>query len=184
MALEDFSGYTDADLWQLARQNHFRAFNELYYRYWSKMYLSAYKVIKNHEASEDMIQEVFTQLWMKRKDTVIVCLSSYLYGMVRNQVFKSLRDGNMVRKHLDRISHISFVEQTEQAVNFNELQEMYTKTVADLPVRCREVFQLSRNENLSTKEIATRLAISPKTVEHQITKALKMLRIALKQPAL
>ncbi len=184
MALKDFSGHKDGDLWQQTRCSNIPAFNELYNRYWSKMYLSAYKVLKDHEASEDMIQEVFTQLWMKRKDTDIACLSAYLYGMVRNQVFKFLRDGNIARKHLDRISHITFAEQTEQAVNFNELQEMYSKTVAGLPARCQEVFQLSRNENLSTKEIATRLDISPKTVEHQITKALKLLRIALHQTAL
>lgn len=181
MALEGLSGYSDADLWQLVSLNNFRAFDEIYHRYWSKLYVSAYKVTKNQAASEDIIQEVFTQLWIKRKDTQIDGLSSYLYGMVRNQVFNFLRDGNIARKHLDRISHISFVERTEQAVNFNELQEMYSKTVADLPIRCREIFQLSRNEHLSNKEIARRLEISPKTVEHQISKALKLLRIALSE---
>lgn len=181
MALEDFSGYSDADLWQLVRCNNFRAFDELYHRYWSKLYLSAYKVTKDHEASEDIIQEVFTQLWMKRKNTVIACLSSYLYGMVRNQVFKCLRGGNIAKAHLDRKHQICFVEYTEQAVNFNELQEMYSKSVAGLPARCREIFQLSRNEHLSIKEIASRLDISPKTVEHQVSKALKLLRVALNE---
>lgn len=184
MSLEDLSGHSDADLWQLIRLNNFRAFDEVYHRYWPKLYLSAYKVTKDHEASEDIIQEVFTHLWMKRKDTVITYLSSYLYGMARNQVFKYLRDGKIARKHLDRINHISFVEQTEQVVNFNELQEMYSKTVAGLPERCREIFQLSRDEHLSTKEIATLLQISSKTVEHQISKALKLLRVALRETIL
>lgn len=184
MALEDFSGYTDASLWQMVRHHNFRAFDELYQRYWSKLYFSAYKVIKNQQASEDIIQEVFTQLWMKRKETSITSMSSYLYGMVRNQVFNYLRNGNIARGHLDRIHQVSFVEQTEQTVHFNETQEIYLKSVASLPTRCREVFQLSRNEHLSNKEIAARLNISPKTVEHQISKALKLLRIALNETIL
>lgn len=69
-------------------------------------------------------------------------------------------------------------------VNFNLLQEIYHKTVDALPERCREVFKLSRNEDLSVKEIAKRLEISPKTVENQMTKALKHLRLALKETVL
>lgn len=184
MALEEFTGYDDTDLWQLVRLNNFRAFDEVYCRYWSKMYHSAYKVLKNHEASEDIIQEVFANLWVKRKDTAIASLSSYLYGMVRFQVFNYLRDGNLSKAHLERVNQISVVEHTEQVVNFNQLQEVYNKSIAALPERCREVFQLSRHENLSTKEIAIRLHISPKTVENQITKALKLLRIALKEAVL
>ncbi len=184
MSPEDFSTYSDADLWKLVRLSNFQAFDEIYDRYWSKMYYAAYKVIKNHGASEDIVQEVFTDLWMKRKDTLISCLSAYLYGMVRNQVFNYLRSNNISKTHLERMNHISFVEQTEQIVNFNQLQESYNKSVNTLPERCREVFKLSRNENLSIKEIAQRLDISPKTVENQITKALKYLRLALKESAL
>ncbi len=179
MAMEDCSGFNDEELWESVRLNNFRAFDEIYHRYWSKMYISANQVIKNHEASEDIIQEIFTQLWLKRKEVTISSLPAYLYGMVRNQVFKYLRDGNIAKEHLHRIHQISFVEQTEQAVNFAQLQEMYNKSVSELPTRCREVFQLSRNEHLSIKEIAHRLDISPKTVEHQISKALKLLRVAL-----
>lgn len=184
MSSEDLTGYSDADLWRLVRLNHMSAFDEIYRRYCPKLYKAAYKVLKNHQASEDILQEVFTHLWIKRKDTQITCLSSYLYGMVRNQVFKHLRDGHMASKHLERISRITFVEQTEEMINFNELQQMYSKSVAGLPERCREVFQLSRQQHLSTKEIARQLEISPKTVEHQISKALKLLRVAFKETVL
>jgi len=179
MAIENFTEYTDSDLWEQVRGNNYKAFDELYRRHWPKLYRAAYKVLKDQQASEDIIQEVFANLWLKRKTTLINSLSSYLYGMVRNQVFKNLRNQKVSREHLDTIQQIVFVEQTEQTVNYAQLLKLYHESVAGLPPRCREVFQLSRNEYLSIKEIASRLDISPKTVENQISKALKVLRVAL-----
>ena len=100
--------------------------------------------------------------------------------MTRNQVFKHLRRGKIARAHLTRIIQVTSENYTEQMVNLNQLQKMYLDGVADLPERCREVFQLSRSEHLSNREIADRLCISPKTVENQITKALKHLRVILR----
>jgi len=181
---EDFSKYPDTDLWELIRNNHKKAFDEVYQRYWTKLYRAAYNILKDQEASSDIIQEVFSDLWLKRKQKTPSCLSSYLYGMVRNQVFNYLRNNAISKTHLERMHHVAFIEQTEQMVNFNQLQEAYTESVHALPERCREVFQLSRNEHLSIKEIAQRLNISPKTVENQMTKALKHLRVALKEMVL
>lgn len=181
MKLEDLSGHSDLDLWDLVRKNNRIAFEEIYRRYWTKIYLAAYKVLKEKESSSDITQEVFTQLWFKRDSTEISNVSSYLYGMVRNQVFKSLRDGKIAQFHLDRINKVNLVNQTEETINFNQLQEIYEASLASLPERCREVFHLSRNENLSVKEIAMQMGISPKTVENQITKALKYLRLAFRE---
>ena len=181
---EDFSKYSDTDLWEFIRHSQARAFDEVCHRYWSKLYHAAYKVLQDHEASSDITQEVLADLWVKKKDTLITCLSAYLYGMVRNQVFNYLRNNNISKRHLERMHHVLFVEQTEQIVDFNQLQETYNKSVDALPERCREVFKLSRNEYLSNKEIAQRLDISPKTVENQMTKALKYLRLALKETVL
>jgi RNA polymerase sigma-70 factor (ECF subfamily) len=181
---EDWSKYSDAELWEFIKCNRSQAFDEICHRYWSKLYHAAYKVLQDHEASSDIIQEVLADLWMKRKDALISSLPAYLHGMVRNQVFNSLRNHKISQRHLDRMNHVVFVEQTEQMVNFNQLQEIYDKSVNALPERCREVFKLSRHEDLSIKEIAQRLDISPKTVENQMTKALKYLRLALKETVL
>lgn len=184
MRLKDFSAYTDEELWKLISLNNRHAFDEIYRRYWTKIYHAAFKVLKNHENSSDITQEVFVDLWSTRESKDIASFSSYLYGMVRHKVFKFLRDGNISSKHLERINQITFVNQTEQMVNFEQLKDIYEQSVTTLPDKCKEVFLLSREDHLSVKEIAARLNISPKTVENQITKALKHLRLALREIAL
>ncbi len=184
MSHENFSAFTDDELWKLITLNDRYAFDEIYQRYWKITYQNAFKVLKNHENSSDITQEIFVDLWFKRHSKEIASFASYLYGMVRLKVFRLLRDGKISTKHLERIQKITFVNQTEQMVNFEQLKTIYEQSVTTLPDRCREVFVLSREEYLSVKEIATRLDISPKTVENQITKALKHLRIALQEIAL
>lgn len=177
--MEDFTKHSDTELWELITQNSHCAFDEIYRRYGQKVYYAANRVLHDTEVSGDLTQEVFVDLWTKRNTKAITCLSSYLYGMTRNQVFKYLRRGKIAQSHLSRITQIASGNYTEQMVDLSQLEEMYSVGVADLPERCREVFQLSRNEYLSTQEIAVRLCISPKTVENQMTKALKHLRTVL-----
>ena len=177
--MNDYSEHSDAKLWKCVAQNQPRAFDEIYQRYAEKVYQDAYRVLGDAEASHDLTQEVFVSLWTKRQ-TQVACLSSYLYGMTRNQVFKHLRRSKISRTHLARITQLTSENCTEQMVNLSQLQAQYAAGVNDLPARCREVFQLSRNEHLSTQEIANRLCISPKTVENQMTKALKHLRTVLR----
>lgn len=177
--MKDFSQYSDQELLTLMKVNNRDAFNEIYSRHWSKLMLSAYRVLKDKELCKDIIQDVFTDLYVRRKTLFISSVPSYLKVAVRNRVFQYLRKGSIKQVHLDVLEKVSFVNATEQMVNYNQLSELYEKSVAQLPERCREVFLLSRMENLSLKEISERLAISPKTVENQITKALKHLRKAL-----
>ncbi|MEQ9443178.1 MAG: RNA polymerase sigma-70 factor [Cyclobacteriaceae bacterium] len=178
--MKDFPEYSDAELWGLVEQSNHRAFDEIYRRYWQKVYREANKVLRDADASSDLTQEVFVNLWSKRSTTSITHLPSYLSGMTRNQVFKYLRNGKIAQSHLARITQITSSNHTEQMVDLHQLEEMYSDGLASLPDRCREVFRLSRSEQLSTKEIATRLNISPKTVENQITKALKHLKAVLR----
>lgn len=177
--MENYRELSDTKLWELLTQNNHSAFNEIYRRYGQKVYHEANRILRDAEASSDLTQEVFVSLWTKRNAS-INCLSSYVYGMTRNQVFKHLRHNKIRQLHLSRINQITSGEYTEQMVELSQLQELYSAGVADLPKRCREVFQLSRNEQLSTREIAARLCISPKTVENQMTKALRHLKTVLR----
>lgn len=107
---EDWSKYSDAELWVFIKCNRSHAFDEICHRYWTKLYHAAYKVLHHHEASSDIIQEVLADLWMKRKDAEISSLPAYLHGMVRNQVFNYLRNHKISQRHLDRMTHVVFVE--------------------------------------------------------------------------
>lgn len=170
---------SDKELWNLIRINDREAFETIYHRYWEGLMVSAFSVLEDKEVCQDILQDVFADLWIKRRTTFIDNIPAYLKVTVRNNVFKHMRSGYISQKHLDSLEKISFVDATEEAVNFNQLKEQYEKSVEELPERCREVFRLSRVENLTVKEIAAKLNISPKTVENQITKALSHLRNTL-----
>lgn len=174
--MTDLTNYNDHELWSLVRLNDRGAFNVIYERHWSILMISAYNVLQDKEVCKDIIQDVFSDLWIRRKTLFITSLRPYLKVAVRNQVFKHLRRGYLTREHLKSLDKMLFVDATEQMVNYNQMKELYEESVSTLPEKCREVFLLSRAENLAVNEIARKLGISPKTVENQITKALKHLR--------
>lgn len=138
--------------------------------------VAAYRVLEDREVCRDILQDVFTDLWLRRHTTFIENIGAYLKIAVRNKVFKQLRKGYISQKHLNSLDKIIFVDATEEMVNYNQVKELYERSVAELPERCRKVFIMSRTENLSVKEIAALLDISPKTVENHISKALSHLR--------
>ena len=177
--MQNYPKLSDAELWDFVARGDHRAFDEIYRRYGQKVYCEANRVLCDSEVSSDLVQEVFIGLWTKR-NTKVTCLSSYLHGMTRNQVFKHLRRGRIARSYLACLSRIASENFTEQMVNLSQLQDKYSTGVTELPERCQEIFRLSRDEHLSNQEIAARLCISPKTVENQITKALKHLKIVLR----
>ena len=175
--MRDLKDYSDQELWNLIRLDDQKAFDVIYERYVAKLMISAYNVLRDNEVCQDIIQDVFTDLWIKRKTTFINSLPAYLKTAVRNHVFKKLRRGYLTKAHLKNLEMVSFVDATEQMVNYHQLQELYEKSIETLPERCKEIFLLSRKSNLPVKAIAARLNISPKTVENQITKALNHLRM-------
>ena len=95
-----------------------------------------------------------------------------------------LRSGRILEKHLNQMNLIIASNELEEEMEAKELQFVLDESIATLPERCREVFYLSRFESLSNKKIAERLKISNKTVENQITKALKILHTSVDKLAI
>jgi RNA polymerase sigma-70 factor (ECF subfamily) len=110
-------------------------------------------------------------------------LKAYLYQSAKYQCFMQLRAGKITEKHLDRMNHVIFSNIVEDEFEGHEMALILEKGISALPEKCRQVFYLSRFESLSNKTIASQLNISPKTVENQITKALKYLRTTVEQSA-
>ncbi|MGM9478748.1 RNA polymerase sigma-70 factor [Pedobacter sp. GSP4] len=158
------------------QSNDRSAFEKIYNKYWSKLYLSAYHILRNKEAAEDIIQEIFVSLWLKRAHTTVDNLNNYLFTAVRFQVFKAIRDGKLRTDLLNETEELLSYQNAENAFAEKEIINHLDKSIEQLPQKCREIFILSRKEHLSVKEIADRLNISPKTVENQITIALRRLR--------
>ena len=167
----------DRKLLELLQADDELALASIYDRYWSKLYLQAYNIIRDRQVAEDIVQEIIVQLWMKRSVAQILSLNAYLYSAVRYQVFKAIRSVKLTESVETEGLHS--INDTDALLIEKDFQKLLDDGVADLPEKCRQIFKLSRKDHLSTKEIAVRLGIAPKTVENQLTIALRRLRSVL-----
>lgn len=155
------------------------ALRQIFDRHHFRLFRMAVGVLNDSDKAKDLVQDVFIDLWNRRHTSDIRVLTHYLSRAIKFQVLKHLRNGKLQEHHLKLVQRVEFANETEDLLNFQELEEQLQKAVEVLPRRCREVFLLSRYESLSHKEISSRLHISPKTVEAQIGKALSILRSKL-----
>lgn len=132
---------------------------------------------------EEIIQEVFFSLWNKRKSLEITqSLKAYLFTAVKFQVLKHIRTEKLYSQYAANyfVFQQNWVDNSnEESINLNNLKNTIETEVAKLPEKCQQIFRLSRNEHQSIKTISDLLQISHKTVENQLTKALKHLRSSL-----
>lgn len=169
----------DAGLLALLRQSDLKAFEDIYLRYWQRLYVAAYKVLEDEAASKDILQEVFLDIWNRRSTLNIEHLNAYLYRAVKYQIAKQLRKRPINPVHLDVVSELESAGRAEDGLLYDDLNKHLEKAISHLSPRCQQVFRLSRFEYLSNKEIGQRLHISVSTVENQINIALKALRAHL-----
>jgi len=181
------STLTDAQLWEAIVNDDYKAFDILFKRYWKKLFMNAYAHLQDKDACEEIIQDIFVYLWNKRKQLIIESFPKYLAASTRYKVFNHLRSA--------RLSPLSYVEDVnevngracinkgEENINNDELMLQLCAYLDLLPNRCREIFIMSRLEHLSNEEIALKLNISKRTVENQVTSALRQLRISIKDSA-
>lgn len=158
------------------------AFREIYERYWTKLYADAYKRVRNREQTEEILQDIFTTLWVKRQELAIrSTLGGYLHTALIHQVVDHYRKELVRERYREafKIVHKDADNSTEEAIMLKELVNTIETEISHLPDRCRSVYELSRKEHKTNKEIALVLGISEKTVENQLTKALKHLRTGL-----
>lgn len=173
-------GCSDEELVNLLNEGSREAFDEIYRRHWSKMYLVAFNMLRDHDACMDVIQDVFVWIWDKSGELEVLTLKSYLLSSVKYKVTNVIRKLKSRQSFLDRIENIepSF-DNVSSEMELKELKAVLSQFTAELPERCREVFELSRNKHLSNKQIALKMGISEKAVERQMTIALKRLKEAL-----
>ncbi|ACT92036.1 RNA polymerase sigma-70 factor [Dyadobacter fermentans] len=159
------------------------AFRKIYEKFWSPLYAVAYNHLRERMVAEEMVQELFTKLWLKRDQLNIhTSLQAYLYKAIRHLIYDHI-DKQQVRQRvheemLSQGSEASYM--TEETLDFQELQVRLAQAVDQLPQPAQAVFKMSRQEYLSPKEIAGRLNVSSKAVEYHLTRALRILRLRLK----
>lgn len=173
---------TDSQLLNLVKTGDESAFAEIYERYWTVMYVHVLKMLGDEDDSKDLIQELFTSLWLKGAQIEFSTnLSGYLYISARNKVINMIRQNKIRKDYLSSLAE--FGAQTSnttlEQLNVRDLHTAFEREVQSLPYKMRQIFELSRKQNLSHKEIALRLDISDKTVKKQISNALKIIRLRL-----
>ncbi|MGV3684666.1 MAG: RNA polymerase sigma factor [Daejeonella sp.] len=173
---------SDQQLLDLIKSGDEAAFAEIYERYWGVMYAHVFKMLGEEDDAKDITQEIFTALWLKgihiEYDTNI---SGYLYVMARNKVISLIRQDRVRKDYLGTLSlyALEMSNTTLEQLNARDLASAVERELQSLPCKMREIFELSRKQNLSHKEIAVRLEISDKTVKKQISNALKIIRLRL-----
>ena len=135
--------------------------------------------IHDREKSQELVLDIFTYIWEHRETFEIrLTLKAYLFQSAKNKALSYIRDKKDV-VYIDDISNLEFREVENHKLEMEELQALIQEAVSLLPSKCKEIYKKSREDNLSNKEIATLFNISEKTVEGQITIALKKIRAFL-----
>lgn len=170
----------DTELMDRLRAGDDLALKVIYKKYWSLLYNSAFNMLQDQQACEDIIQELFINLWNKREQIEIkASLKSYLFASVRYEVFRQVRHGSVREDIFENIQDRLQTPSEYGNIEHRELLSYVNSIVNNLSEKCKVVYKLSREEQLSHKEIATKLDISTKTVENHLNKALRQLRISL-----
>lgn len=171
-------------LFRLLCNGNKAAFDRVYQLYWQRLFLYVVKVIRDKEAAEDIVQEIFVSLWLRRDEISDQrTLSGYLFTAARFKGINYVKDQLKKGQHLDSlVEHFTTRQDTlNEGIEAKELHNLINQEIEKLPAKMRDVFVLSRRDQLSYKEISDRLQISDKTVKKQISNALKYFKLVLQQ---
>jgi len=158
-----------------------RTFEDVYNRYWEKVYAVCYNNIKDVEIAKEMVQDIFKSLWERRAELELDNVERYLVRSAKLKAFEFIRN-KTTRQKIDEFNYQGCVNSsncTEEQVLFNNLKENVDLLVDTLPCQCKKVYKMSREDGLSNKEISEKLMISERAVEYHITRAMTTLKLKL-----
>lgn len=168
-------------LWKLVKVSDDRAFAEVYRRHWRAVFGAAYHRVRSKEVAKELVQNLFLRLWERREATAIDHLEAYLQRGIRNSVLNYIESKMVEEKYRKSLAgSMAPAADADAVLLLHELNRAVERALGQLPPRTQEIFRLSRFENQSAREIASRLNLSEKAVEYHITKSLKLLRLHLK----
>jgi RNA polymerase sigma factor (sigma-70 family) len=172
-----FRSYSDTELTFHLKEGEKVAFDEIYERYWKKLYNDTYKRLRRVEQVEEIVQDVFTDLWAKRTTKNIENLYGYLLTAVRYQVFMLYKKGKTSPIFEEPLEHLAFdTLQADSLLNVKELKGCIALWLSMQPEKRGEIFRLKYMEDLTTREISEMLGISQKTVQNQLLTSFTSLR--------
>lgn len=173
---------TEESLIEKVRSGNDAAFGQVFFTYYQPLSAYARTILKDSDEAEDMVQQVFINIWEKRQALVVhSSLKSLLYRSVHNACLNRIKQRQVRSAHaLETIQLHRHNLATADHLQHKELQQTIEAAFGQLPEQCARIFRMSRFEQLKYHEIADRLGLSVKTVENQMGKALKLMREHLK----
>ena len=175
----EYTSLNDYELTELLRGGDHLAFNEIYKRYWRSSINAAFQRLKSKEEAEEVVQDVFVNLYIRRNQIQPKSsLEAYLNTAIKYRIIDAFRSQKLKESHLEIVSSKDQILplQPDQEFEYKELREKIRKAADQLPDKCREVFLMSRFEQLSNQEISERTGIAVSTVKKHMNKALNILR--------
>jgi RNA polymerase sigma-70 factor, ECF subfamily len=174
---------TETNLIKLLAQKDEAAFEYIFKENFKNLQSYAFTIVSDAVLAEEAVQNVFLKLWDRTATiTIQASLKAYLYRAVYNESCNFLKHQKVKDNYAQYAKHSNNNVSPDKAslkVGLSELEEKIKTALNDLPEQCRTIFQLSRFEELKYQEIANKLGLSIKTVEAQMGKALKIMRIKL-----
>ena len=169
--------YTNELLLSQYRNGNRKAFQKLFELYWEPMFLKAKSILSSEDVAKDIVQDVWVELWKRRESGEIKNFEAYIFRAVNYGCFKYLRDNKFNTVQLNVIDSLRCCKpEIENHYDLEETKIVITNSLKELSPRCQEVYQLSRVENNTNEEIASQLGISKRSVENQVSLALKLIR--------
>lgn len=170
------------------REGNQAAWEQVVHQYYQMLFGFILSMVKEPATAEELVQDVFANFWAKREQiSITVSLKAYLYRAARNHTINYLKRRKFEQEYQHQLAGQMAARQmagqsedTETAFHFSELEKKLYAAIEALPDSCREIFKLSRFEQMTYKEIAETLEIPVRSVHYQIGLALKELRDELK----
>jgi len=185
---QELNKLKDEDLLAQLEKDSTEAFEELYIRYKEKLRSFCLFLLKSETVAQDIVQEVFIKIWLNRKQlNTGQSFSYYIYILARNQSFNELRSAKrkelMENMLLCQQKEMDETDTPDTKLIFDEYQRMLEKAICNLPEQKRKIYQMSREEGLSHKEIAEKMGLSPHTVQSHISDSLRFIKAYFVQNA-
>ena len=182
---ENKSKHRADELFDQIKSGNDKALELLFSIYFSRLNDFARNVIQDDVISQDIVQEVFVQIWEKRNEIATINIEAFLFRLVRNRCIDYVKHLKVINNRMleiqisskyEELYRIDFVGDEPYVLIERELKQKIEKTIQSLPERCREVFILSRLDGLKNKEIAGKLNINIKNVERHLSRAMQSFR--------
>ena len=178
--MQDCTIKNESQLVKNLSKGNLLAFNTLYKEYSGRLYRFAWGYLKSEAEAEELVQEVFTRIWEKRADLKEeLSFKSFLFTIAFNIIRKHFKTKAYLSEYYKTVIEADLDMETSKKITYDSLYQYITELVNQLPSRRKEIFIKRKFEGLSIKEVAEELEISHKTVENQLTDALKFIRINL-----